>query len=211
MEDKFKIWLEQNGAEILPCTNEHELIRFKGSEVGVKYKSGKYSNKYAENAFLCYKNNKKWDGRPVSVGRQKNYIKEKKVLLNRDGSDCFYCGKPLLFDITLEHLISLVSGGPNTLSNMVLAHEKCNNQMQNKGVAEKVSFALFSRKSIVIKEKPKPIPVIIKPENINLSTYLTRQIWNEIIAKPKNEKGQFNSSPAKLKSIIEKTLTTNNL
>lgn len=33
---------------------------------------------------------------------------------------------------------------------------------------------------------------------------LTREIWNEFIAKPKNEKGSFQLSPAKLKSIIEK-------
>jgi hypothetical protein len=60
---KFNIWLQQNGAEILPISNEYEEIRFKGSEIGVKYKSGKYSNEYAKNAFYCYSNGKKWDGR----------------------------------------------------------------------------------------------------------------------------------------------------
>ena len=35
---------------------------------------------------------------------------------------------------------------------------------------------------------------------------LTREIWNELIAKPYNEKGSYQLSPAKLKLIIEKYL-----
>ena len=35
---------------------------------------------------------------------------------------------------------------------------------------------------------------------------LTREIWNELIAKPHNEKGSYQLSPAKLKLIIEKHL-----
>lgn len=142
---KFKIWLQQNGAEILPVTNEHEEIRFKGSEVGVKYKSGKFSSTYAENAYLCYKNNKKWNGGPISTGRKVSYKKEKIYLLKRDGGDCFFCGKPLIFDITLEHLIPLTSGGQNNLSNMVLAHEKCNYEVNHKSIVEKVKYAIKTR------------------------------------------------------------------
>ena len=145
MYEKFKLWLQQNGAEILPCTNEFELIRFKGSEVGVKYKSGKYSNQYAQNSFVCFASGKKWDGRPINVGRKTTYKKEKELLIKRDGCQCFYCGNPLLDDITLEHLISLTSGGLNNLSNMVLAHESCNNFMGHKPLVEKVNYALRIR------------------------------------------------------------------
>ena len=35
---------------------------------------------------------------------------------------------------------------------------------------------------------------------------LTREIWNELIAKPHNEKGSYQLSPAKLKLIIDKHL-----
>lgn len=38
---------------------------------------------------------------------------------------------------------------------------------------------------------------------------LTRNIWNKIIAEPKNEKGIFNFSPEKLRKVIEETLSTN--
>lgn len=145
MADKFEVWLKQNGAEILPCTNEHELIRFKGSETGVKYKSGKYSNEYAKNAFTCFSRGKRWDGRPVNVGRKNTYKKEKRDILRRDGTCCFYCGKQLLDDITLEHLIPLTSGGLNSLSNMVLAHEYCNKIMGFEALNDKVNYALRMR------------------------------------------------------------------
>ena len=143
--NKFQKWLEQNGAEILPVTNEYEEIRFKGSEVGVKYRSGKFSGSYAKDAYFCYLHNKKWNGRPVSVGRKGSYRKEKIAILERDGHECFYCGKELWEDITLEHLIAIILGGTNELSSMVLAHEKCNQKMGHKPLVEKVEYAIKTR------------------------------------------------------------------
>lgn len=153
MDDKFKTWLQQNGAEILPNSTEYEEIRFKGSEIGVKYKSGKFSGIYASNAYYSYKNNKPWDGRPIRVGRKKSYLKEKRALIKRDGTACFYCGKLLEDDITLEHLIPLTAGGLNSLSNMVLAHELCNNIMNHKKLIDKVSFAIKTRVEIINNSK----------------------------------------------------------
>lgn len=151
METKFSLWLQQNGAEILPVSNQYEQIRFKGSEIGVKYKSGKYSNDYAKNAFYCYSNGKKWDGRPINVGRKNTYLKEKKEIIKRDGTACFYCGRLLEDDITLEHLIPLTAGGLNNLSNMVLAHENCNSKMNHKPLVEKVNYALKTRVGFLTK------------------------------------------------------------
>ena len=143
--DKFKDWLILNGAEILPKTNEYELLRFKGKEVGVVYNSGKTSNGYTHNAIICFSKNKKWDGRPINVGRKPGYFKEKKKLIERDGTNCFYCGLPMEDDITLEHLIPLVSGGKNTLSNMVLCHEKCNQEAGVLTIVQKVEIAILKR------------------------------------------------------------------
>ena len=39
-----------------------------------------------------------------------------------------------------------------------------------------------------------------------LTRRITSEIWNELIAKPNNEKGSYQLSPAKLKLIIEKHL-----
>ena len=139
---KFKKWLSANGAEIIPETSQYEAVRFKGKEIGVLYTSGKVANDFTDEAIRCFRSRKKWSGKPINVGRNPNYKKEKAKIIERDGSNCFYCGNPLEDDITLEHLISLSSGGQNSLSNMVLAHEKCNQEANNMHLNEKVKLAL---------------------------------------------------------------------
>ena len=128
--DKFKKWLVLNGAEILPLTNEYEILRFQAKEIGVLYKSGKTNSEYTKNAIWCWRHNEQWDGKPIKTGRYQSYKKEKKLLLQRDGDNCFYCGEPMYDDISLEHLIPLSAGGKNTLGNMVLAHKQCNNDVK---------------------------------------------------------------------------------
>lgn len=142
---KFIKWLALNGAEILPLSNEYEAVRFKGKEVGVLYKSGKTSNKYTRYAVSCFKQRIKWDGRPIKTGRRPTYKKEKIALIKRDGTRCFFCGKELEDDITLEHLIALNNGGLNNLSNMVLMHEKCNNDLGHKPLIEKINLVINQR------------------------------------------------------------------
>ncbi len=142
--EKFTKWLKQGGVEILPNTNEYELVRFKGKQVGVIYKSGKYNTDYTGNALFCYKSGNSWNGAPISTKR-KNYIKKKEQLLERDGDKCFYCNLELVEDITAEHLIELTQGGKNNLANMVLSHEKCNSDVQGFSVVEKVNLVIQNR------------------------------------------------------------------
>lgn len=47
-------------------------------------------------------------------------------LLVRDGSDCWFCGKPLGNDITIEHLTPLALQGTWADDNLALAHKCCN-------------------------------------------------------------------------------------
>lgn len=141
----FKSWLLKHGCDVLPNTNEYESIRWKGRFVGVIYKTGKASNNYAANALNCFKNGKKWNGGPLSTGRKNTYRKQKAQLLERDGKLCFYCHTPLEQDITVEHLIELNKGGKNDLSNMVLAHEKCNKIVQGLTVVEKVKISINNK------------------------------------------------------------------
>jgi 5-methylcytosine-specific restriction endonuclease McrA len=143
--EKFSAWLKKMGVEILPVTNQYEALRFKGKEVGVVYTSGKVSNDYTRNAINCFTKNKHWDGRQINTGRHAGYKKEKEQLIERDGTDCFLCGLPLQDDITLEHLIPLSSGGKNNLSNMVLMHEKCNQEVSNIPISQKVNTAIKNR------------------------------------------------------------------
>ena len=48
------------------------------------------------------------------------------ALLARDGPDCFLCGKALGDDITVEHMLAQVHGGPSHPANLVLTHRECN-------------------------------------------------------------------------------------
>jgi hypothetical protein len=152
--ERFKKWITDRGAEIIPCTNDYELLRFKAREVGVLYKSGKVSNQYTAHTIDCFNKNKAWCGKPENVGRKKNYQKEKDFIKKRDGTDCFYCGWPLGIDITIEHLNPLSASGKNTIGNMVLCHEKCNQEVGNLTIAEKVNIAVNKRIKYMIKNNP---------------------------------------------------------
>lgn len=138
--EQFIQWLKDNGAEVFPPTNEYEAVRFKGKEVGVLYKSGKTSNNYTMVAVTCFIRKRHWDGKPHNVGRHKNYRREKIALLKRDGNRCFLCREKLGNDMTVDHLIALSCGGRNTLGNMVLMHEECNQSVSNIPLVEKIEM-----------------------------------------------------------------------
>lgn len=143
--DKFKQWLINNGCDIQPPTNQYEKLRFKGLEVGVIYTTGKTSGKYANDALSAFKANSKWKGGAIKTGRWIGYQNEKKQLIKRDGTCCFYCGKEMGNDITVEHLLDLKYGGKNELSNMVLADSNCNYSVRNMNLSDKVKFAVNNR------------------------------------------------------------------
>jgi hypothetical protein len=143
--EKFKSWLLKEGGTILPNTNEYELIRFKGTEIGVIYKSEKVSGKFAKDTLHCFNNGKPWIGRPDGTKRKRNYIKRKRYLLTRDGDRCFYCNKPLGDDCTIEHLIPLNRGGDNKIENTVLAHSLCNLEVGSMLLNEKIEIAIKKR------------------------------------------------------------------
>lgn len=143
--EKFKHWLINNGCDIQPATNQYEKLRFKGCEVGIIYTTGRTSGKYADEAIKAFKANTKWNGGAIKTGRWNGYQKEKKQLIKRDGTSCFYCGCEMGDDITVEHLLDLKYGGKNELSNMVLADSKCNYEVRNMNLSEKVKFAIKNR------------------------------------------------------------------
>lgn len=143
----FTDWLVANGAELLAPTNEYEMLRYRDSNgVQVIYSNStrtncKTSNGYgALNAYLAFRDNKPWR----AVPRQKSAIEKQPMvvrsLLARDGADCFYCGKPLGDNITVEHLVSRTHRGPNHISNYALAHAECNLAAGHMSVVEKVRF-----------------------------------------------------------------------
>ena len=146
----FKGFLKSNGCIILKTTRKEELVRFNGYELA-SINTNRRLSKYAKSALLAFYSNSEWDQSShirigkipkMSSSRKKNVRKE---LLERDGCNCFYCGKELKEDITIEHLISRVNGGKNKTGNLVLSHKKCNQFAGNKSVASKVKVAFKYR------------------------------------------------------------------
>ncbi|AWJ93263.1 HNH endonuclease (plasmid) [Azospirillum baldaniorum] len=140
---KFKDFLVSRGSEVLAPSNAFEVARFTTPQgIGVVYRNGKGQVSSwqggADEAFAAFRAGASW-----SVGARKAKGKGKvrhqiNALLSRDGDGCFFCGRPLGDDITVEHLVPAVHGGPNHISNLVLAHAACNQSVGHLSVAEKV-------------------------------------------------------------------------
>lgn len=145
---KFINWLTRAGAEVLEPTNEYELIRFRAKgETGIIYtrKSGRLTfTGVAEEAFRAWRS-----GEPYEAADKTKRCKPSvhiQTLLKRDGDLCFYCGQPMPEDDrTLEHLVPICHGGPNHISNMVLAHGRCNQMADNLPVSKKVELRDLNR------------------------------------------------------------------
>ncbi|MDP9652049.1 HNH endonuclease [Paraburkholderia caledonica] len=143
---KFEAFLTERGAQILQPTNEWELLRFKTSRgTSVVYcnaKGGITPTGESDKAWAAFEKNGAWRGAPAPKKRQTGREKTLPLfnaLLKRDGAGCFYCGGDTSEeDRSLEHLVAIAHGGPNHLSNLVLAHRKCNSQAGHLSVMEKI-------------------------------------------------------------------------
>jgi hypothetical protein len=142
---KFKEWLVARGAVILPPTNPWEMLRVDTSEgIFVVYRNKADRETWPEladrirDAFLS--------GREIPLSPdQKARVRLRhmiETLAARDGLECWFCENGFLDvdsrEITIEHLCPVAHGGPNHLSNLVLACPDCNQEVGHLSVAEKV-------------------------------------------------------------------------
>lgn len=146
--DRFITWLHDAGVIPQESNNSFEAIRFTCSEgVGIVYTSNKGHvtlQGAAITAYSFFRSKKKWVASILYQPWEKPEVRE--ALLQRDGGGCFYCGKPMPEkDITIEHILSLESGGNNNLDNLALAHGKCNVSAGSLPVVEKVKLLLQAR------------------------------------------------------------------
>lgn len=141
--ESFKKFLHSHGAEVLQTTNAYELVRFKANGVVSVIYSGKKGTSFvgeSESAWNHFKNIKKgWAVR--SKGNRTKLSVKKRTLLERDGECCFFCKQPMIDDqISVEHLLSLVHGGNNHISNLVLCHKICNEKVGNMSIMDKIRY-----------------------------------------------------------------------
>jgi len=67
----------------------------------------------------------------------KTKMRIKAKIVARDGDRCFYCGLPME-DPTIEHVLAISRGGKDSITNLVLAHQQCNEFVGAMGVLEKI-------------------------------------------------------------------------
>lgn len=150
----FFDFLSASGAEIIATTNKYELARFKANgATSILYcnKKGKltYTGDCAE-AYRAFINGKSWQANSKNKARIVKRSPKVNTLLKRDGGNCFYCHEPLKNDITVEHLVSRAHGGPNHISNLVLAHGQCNRDAGNLSAAEKIAIREQNMRDVAV-------------------------------------------------------------
>jgi hypothetical protein len=94
---------------------------------------------------------------PEKKARESWTARNRRLLIDRDGMDCFFCGKTMELDhlgrptedgkpdITIEHMLSQKVGREtgadvNHIDNLCLAHAKCNRDIGHQPVNEKLIY-----------------------------------------------------------------------
>lgn len=92
-------------------------------------------------------------------------------LRKRDGGRCWLCDAPMDFKVeqpspkapTFEHLIPQSRGGPSTVDNLVLCHQRCNLELGNRSPAEKVRMRDARREEVWKAAMRKRIAALLIP------------------------------------------------
>lgn len=143
LNSEFKQWVLSHGAEIIPPTNEWEVLRLRlQGKIAIAWRNKKsygYTSK-ANTEMLSLWRDYKARRSPIARASapKKRRSQTIDLLLSRDGPNCFYCLKPLDEDKTIEHLVPQSVGGPNHPHNMVLTHARCNHEASDLPVTEKL-------------------------------------------------------------------------
>ena len=138
---KFRAFLAERGAEVLKPTSEWELIRFNcAAGVAIVYTDARGRTTFtgeslaAWNAFCA---SSAWSAGTASKRKKLSPVVQ--TLLDRDGDRCFYCWKAMdSTDQGVEHIVPVAHGGPNHISNLALAHRRCNAAAGHLSAMEKI-------------------------------------------------------------------------
>lgn len=147
----FAGFLSASGAQVFKSRlNRYEVLRFKtGVDTAAIYRDRRGWLKFAGCAGVAWRafaSNSPWraDARPDGIDDRETVVAE---LLGRDGHRCFYCDgiMPRGYE-TIEHLVAAAHGGPNHLSNLFLAHRRCNETAGTLSAPEKIERRELERR-----------------------------------------------------------------
>jgi hypothetical protein len=163
---EFLAWIAGNGGEVCAPTNPYELVRYRAYTSGatkalthIVYRkdnglltwtgaSMKHYQAFLDGEAFAWSQpydlanpDKKPKAKKVGKGPKASAKASSRAkLMDRDGSDCWFCALPLGEDITLEHLVPQSRGGGNDIANLVLAHAACNRNAADFSLSEKIAM-----------------------------------------------------------------------
>lgn len=140
----FEAFLSSHGAQVLKPTNEYELMRFMaGDWVQVIYRKANGQVTFAgtsREAFDAFLSGLPWRAQPRPPKKRKS-APRLAAIRERDGGACFFCLEPVdVEDESEEHLVPATHNGPNHISNLFLAHRKCNEEAGHLSAPEKIAL-----------------------------------------------------------------------
>lgn len=163
---EFISWLAQGGALIGLPTNRYEVLRYRSYPSGatklmtsIVYRKENGELTWTGASFKHYEkfvNDEPMTGQARGLALKKPKIvpviskkeRTRARIIERDGSDCWFCGKALGVDITIEHLVPKSKGGENSEANYALAHSACNSAAANMPLIAKIELRHRMRKVV---------------------------------------------------------------
>ena len=159
---EFAAWLVKMGAQIGTPTNTYEVIRYRAyqaggrkpathivyaKETGALTFTGKSQDHYeafirgdhVPGMFVSALDGVPNPDLPI-VEKPSQAEKRRRKLVARDGDECWFCGRTMGDDVTIEHLVAKAKGGSNHIENFALAHKRCNALAADKPLVEKIAM-----------------------------------------------------------------------
>jgi len=72
-------------------------------------------------------------------GRELSRKERMAIIIDRDGNECVWCRRPIgvdLVEVTTEHVVPRIKGGPSWIENEVAACKRCNGQRGHVALGE---------------------------------------------------------------------------
>ena len=148
----FLAYIEAQGGDVLRPTNPWELARYTlNNMLHIVYTKVNHRLTWtgaSRDHYAAFTKGQPLLAAPKDKLRPKQRASRRRRLMERDGDVCWYCGRFLYDDVTIEHLIPQARGGSHAVENLVLAHERCNHDAGDLSLAEKIALRESTRAAL---------------------------------------------------------------